>query len=71
MSLIQSAKLSGHDPNAYLKDVLERLPTQRAGDIGNCRYVAKRPIRALRRPPVRVVNSERPEREWDVPLQDH
>jgi hypothetical protein len=30
MSLIQSAKMNGHDPYAYLKDVLERLPTQRA-----------------------------------------
>ncbi len=28
MSLIQSAKLNGHDPHAYLKDVLARLPTQ-------------------------------------------
>ena len=28
MSLIQSAKLNGHDPFAYLKDVLSRLPTQ-------------------------------------------
>ena len=27
MSLVQSAKLSGHDPWAYLKDVLTRLPT--------------------------------------------
>ncbi len=34
MSLIQSAKLNGHDPYAYLKDVLQRLPTQRACDIG-------------------------------------
>lgn len=33
-SLIQSAKLNGHDPYAYLKDVLERLPTQRNKDIG-------------------------------------
>jgi len=33
MSLIQSAKLNGHDPYAYLKDVLARLPTQRASDI--------------------------------------
>jgi len=33
MSLIQSAKLSGHDPYLYLKDVLERLPTQRASRI--------------------------------------
>ena len=28
MSLIQSAKLNGHDPYRYLKDVLARLPTQ-------------------------------------------
>jgi len=28
MSLIQSARINGHDPYAYLKDVLERLPTQ-------------------------------------------
>lgn len=28
MSLLQSAKLCGHDPFAYLKDVLTRLPTQ-------------------------------------------
>ena len=33
MSLAQSAKLNGHDPYAYLKDVLERLPTQRASRI--------------------------------------
>ena len=29
MTLIQSARLNGHDPYAYLKDVLARLPTQR------------------------------------------
>jgi hypothetical protein len=28
MSLIQSAKLNGHDHFLYLKDVLSRLPTQ-------------------------------------------
>ena len=28
MSLLQSAKLNGHDPWAYLRDVLERLPSQ-------------------------------------------
>ncbi len=28
MSLLQSAKLSGHDPWAYLKDILTRLPMQ-------------------------------------------
>ncbi len=33
MSLIHSAKLSGHDPYAYLRDVLERLPTQPASRI--------------------------------------
>lgn len=33
MSLIQSARMNGHDPYAYLKDVLERLPTQRASAI--------------------------------------
>ena len=27
MSLVQSAKLNGHDPWVYLRDVLERLPT--------------------------------------------
>ncbi|MEH6707080.1 MAG: IS66 family transposase [Alloalcanivorax venustensis] len=33
MSLIQSAKLNGHDPYAYLKDVLARLPTQKNNAI--------------------------------------
>jgi transposase len=33
MSLIQSAKLNGHDPYRYLKEVLERLPTQPASRI--------------------------------------
>ena len=32
-SLIQSAKLNGHDPYTYLKDVLARLPTHLARDI--------------------------------------
>ncbi len=34
MSLIQSAKLNGHDPHAYLKDVLTRLPSQPNSRIG-------------------------------------
>lgn len=34
MSLIQSARMNGHDPYAYLKDVLTRLPIQRASEIG-------------------------------------
>ena len=33
MSLIQSARLNGLDPYAYLKDVLDRLPTQRDSEI--------------------------------------
>ncbi|UVL83863.1 transposase domain-containing protein [Pseudomonas sp. B21-028] len=35
MSLIQSARMNGQDPYTYLKDVLMRLPTQRASDITN------------------------------------
>jgi hypothetical protein len=35
MSLIQSARLNGHDPYAYLKDVLTRLPTQRNSQIAD------------------------------------
>jgi len=34
MSLIQSARLNGHDPYAYLKDVLSRLPTHPNSRIG-------------------------------------
>jgi hypothetical protein len=34
MSLIQLARMNGHDPYAYLKDVLTRLPTQRVSEIG-------------------------------------
>lgn len=33
MTLIQSARLNGHDPFAYLKDVLTRLPTQRVSEL--------------------------------------
>ncbi|EKQ1947988.1 TPA: transposase domain-containing protein, partial [Klebsiella pneumoniae] len=33
MTLIQSAKLNRHDPYAYLKDVLTRLPTQKNNAI--------------------------------------
>ncbi len=33
MSLIESAKLAGHDPWAYLKDVFERLPTLKNADL--------------------------------------
>jgi transposase len=34
MSLIQSARMNGHDPYAYLRDVMARLPLQRASQIG-------------------------------------
>ena len=34
MSLLQSAKLHGHEPWAYLKDMLTRLPTQLNSRIG-------------------------------------
>jgi hypothetical protein len=34
MSLIQSARLNGHEPFVYLKDVLTRLPTQPQSRIG-------------------------------------
>lgn len=33
MTLIQSAKINGLDPQAYLKDVMDKLPTQRASKI--------------------------------------
>ena len=33
MSLIESAKLNGHDPWAYLKDVFERLPTLKNSEL--------------------------------------
>ena len=35
MSLIQSARLNGHDPYAYLKEVLTRLPTQKNSQIAD------------------------------------
>ena len=33
MSLVHSARINGHDPYAYLKDVLERLPTHPASRV--------------------------------------
>ena len=35
LSLIESAKLNGHDPWAYLKDVFERLPTLKQRDLAS------------------------------------
>jgi hypothetical protein len=40
MSPMQSAKLNGHDPYRYLKDVLERLPTQPASRIEDSFHTA-------------------------------
>jgi hypothetical protein len=40
MSLIQAARLNGHDPYRYLKDALERLPTQRATRIDDSGLIA-------------------------------
>jgi hypothetical protein len=34
MSLIQSARMNGHDPCAYLRDVMANLPKRRASQIG-------------------------------------
>ena len=34
MSLIQSARMNGHDPYAYVKDILTRLPTHKASRSG-------------------------------------
>lgn len=33
MSLVHSARLNGHDPYTYLRDVLERLPTHPASHV--------------------------------------
>ncbi len=33
MSLVHSTKINGHDPYAYLKDVLQRLPTRPASRV--------------------------------------
>ena len=35
LSLIESAKLNGHDLWAYLKDVFERLPTLKNRDLAS------------------------------------
>ncbi len=43
MSLIQSAKLNGHDPYGYLKDVLERLPRSPPAASTNCCRISWQP----------------------------
>ncbi|MBK6867157.1 MAG: IS66 family transposase [Burkholderiales bacterium] len=37
MSLVQSARMNGHDPYQYLKDVLTLLPTHKASRVGELR----------------------------------
>lgn len=46
ISLVHSAKLNGHDPYGYLKDVLARLPTQPASRIGELLPHRWRPLSA-------------------------
>ena len=46
MSLIQSARLNGHDPYAYLKDVLQRLPTHKNHLIAELLPHRWQPLRA-------------------------
>jgi transposase len=43
MSLLHTARLNGHDPYLYLKDVLERLPTQPNSRIGDLLPYSWRP----------------------------
>ena len=46
MSLLHSARINGHDPYAYLRDVLERLPLQPASRIDELlphRWTQRRP----------------------------
>ncbi len=46
MSLLHTARLNGHDPYEYLKDVLERLPTQADSRITELLPYRWRPDRA-------------------------
>jgi hypothetical protein len=45
MSLIATAKANGHDPFAYLRDVLTRLPTQLDRDIADLLPHSWNPVR--------------------------
>jgi len=47
LSLIESAKLNGHDPWAYLKDVFERLPTLLNKDLSTLLPHNWQPLRKL------------------------
>ncbi len=50
MSLIESAKLNGHDPWAYLKDVFERLPTLKNRDLAQLLPLNWQPATAIVEP---------------------
>ena len=57
MSLVHSARLNGHDPYAYLRDVLERLPTQPASRIAELlphRWLARARTRLITAPVVKT-----------------
>ena len=59
MTLIQTAKLNGHDPYAYLRDVLMRLPTQRSRDLADLLPHRWVPSSALRSHTVSELPSDR------------
>ena len=44
MSPIKSARLKGHDPYAYLKEVLTRLPTQQMIEIDQLLPRMRQPV---------------------------
>ena len=52
MSLIESAKLNGHDPWAYLRDVFERLPTLKNRDLAQLLPHNWRPASGIAEPGV-------------------
>jgi len=43
MSLVHSARINGHGPHLYLKDVMERPPTQPASESASCCPIAGYP----------------------------
>lgn len=47
MTLVNSARLNGHDPYAYMKDVLQRLPTQKMSAIGELLPHRWKPLGAM------------------------
>ena len=52
MSLIQSARMNGHDPYVYLKDVLTRLPTHKNSQIDDLLPHLWRPPPAVAAPAI-------------------